>query len=261
VDVWSEGSVIVWSGLQEAGNLDQIGSRKRISSPGACQNRHVETLDLRAEPDSLHALATIEALRRAAAGELVLLTRDDPALLMASLNLQFRDALAWDPVRESGHWRTHVRLAAADTAGSLVERLVRDHRRMDEQLAHALRHLNAGEIAAAQRLLRDFAGDLRMHLHAENDVLVPMLGPDAAAEPLATMLREHDELAVQLAAVEEALEGEPWELESYVAMLSGTLAKHEHREEAGLLPLWSARLAAMDAARREELERRVVLGG
>jgi hypothetical protein len=221
----------------------------------------VEILDLRAEPGSRHALAAIEALRRQGARGLVLLTRNDPALLMASLNLQFRESLAWEPVREPGHWRTVVRPAAGDTARTLVERLVHDHRRMDGQLARALRHLNAGEIAAARSLLAEFSRGLRLHLHAENVVLVPALGPAAAAEPLATMLREHEELLGQLDAVEAALDAEAWELESYVAMLSGTLAKHEHREEAGLLPLWAARLDAMDAGVREDLERRVVLGG
>jgi iron-sulfur cluster repair protein YtfE (RIC family) len=221
----------------------------------------VETLDLRAEPESGHALATIAAIRGSGGQRLVLLTRDDPSLLMASLNLQFRDALAWETRREAGFWRTLVRPDVADSPASLVDRLVRDHRRMDEQLARALRLLNAGEAGLAQGLLREFARGLRLHLRAEDDILAPALGPDPAANPLAAMLHEHAELVSQLEAVEAALAGEVWELEAYVAMLSGTLAKHEHREETNLLPVWAARLEAVDDATRECLERSVILGG
>ncbi len=85
-------------------------------------------------------------------------------------------------------------------------------------------------------------------------MLAPVLGPAPGFEPLDTMLREHEDLLAQLAVVEAALDDEPWELESYVAMLSGTLAKHEHREETGLFPVWDLRLAALDAASRAALE-------
>ena len=57
----------------------------------------VETVDLRHEPDSRLALAALAAVRELLPGHaLRLLTRDDPALLLRSLNLQLRDALAWD---------------------------------------------------------------------------------------------------------------------------------------------------------------------
>jgi len=67
------------------------------------------------------------------------------------------------------------------------------------------------------------------------------------------MLREHDELLAQLEEVEVALgEGvpEPWEVEPFIAILSGTLAKHEHREESNLFPRWQGALDALapDAA-------------
>jgi hypothetical protein len=44
-----------------------------------------------------------------------------------------------------------------------------------------------------------------------------------------------------------------WEVEPLVAILSGTLAKHEHREEQGLFPAWSARLAARPSGERDAL--------
>jgi hypothetical protein len=50
---------------------------------------------------------------------------------------------------------------------------------------------------------------------------------------------------------------EAWEVEPFVAILSGTLAKHEHREEANLFPIWEGRLAQRPAAEREALRQRV----
>ena len=74
---------------------------------------------------------------------------------------------------------------------------------------------------------------------------------------LEIMLREHRELLEQLRVVESGLRDTPagvqpeaWELEPFVALLTGTLAKHEHREEGSVFPLWAARHARLseDAA-------------
>ncbi|HLE65646.1 MAG TPA: hypothetical protein VI730_00710 [Burkholderiales bacterium] len=68
---------------------------------------------MRDEPERLVTLAALSAVRELGRGEARrLLTRDDPALLMASLNLQLRDALAWETAPVQGHWETVVRLAA-----------------------------------------------------------------------------------------------------------------------------------------------------
>lgn len=212
----------------------------------------METLDLRAQADSRLALAAISALREAG-GELVLLTRDEPGLLMASLDLQLRNALSWETRAAGGHWETVVRRAQDIAPRDLVDLLVREHRVLDECLGRALRRLNAGDLPAAKVLIVELGAGLRRHIRNENDVLAPTLGPGEAFAPLQVMLAEHDELLAQLAAVEETLDGEAWELESYAAMLSGTLAKHEHREETGLFPRWRAALAALDAPARERL--------
>jgi len=67
--------------------------------PGAA-----EAVDLRDEPERLVTLAALSAVRELGRGEARrLLTRDDPALLMASLNLQLRDALAWETAPVQGH--------------------------------------------------------------------------------------------------------------------------------------------------------------
>jgi len=213
-----------------------------------------EVVDLREEPESRLALAALSVLRDMDRS-VEILTRGDPSFVLRSLNLQLRDSLAWESAPASGHWRTTVRLAPDTAPTGILDQLVREHRHMDALLGRALRCLNAGDLAAARTLIGEVAADLRRHVGNENDLLAPALGADPAFEPLRIMLHEHEELLLQLDAVEEALDGEAWELESYVAMLSGTLAKHEHREETGLFPAWAVRLAAMDDESRAALER------
>ena len=209
-----------------------------------------EILDLRSEGDSRLALAALGALRELRpGGELRLITREDPTLLLDSLNLQLRDALRWELGPRGAHWEESVRLAEDAEPRDVLDTLRRDHRRLDGLLAKALRRLNVGDVPGARPLLDVFAAGLRRHARAENELLAPALGPRPAVEPLEIMLREHDELLVQLDAVErcftEAPAGQPpeaWEIEPFVAILSGTLAKHEYREESQLFPLWAAGL-------------------
>ena len=95
-----------------------------------------ESLDLRGEADSRLALATLGALRELRPGsELRLITREDPTLLLESLNLQLRDALRWDLGVASGRWEARVRLAEDAAPRDVLDTLRRDHRRLDELLA------------------------------------------------------------------------------------------------------------------------------
>lgn len=225
----------------------------------------LETVDLRQEADSRLALTALSALRELRPGHaLRLLTREDPALLLRRLNLQMRDALAWVCEAGAGGWEATVRLALDTEAKDLLDILTRDHRRLDALLGRLLRRLNAGDSAGARPMLADFAAGLRRHVEAENGIVSPELGPEPEVEPLEVMLHEHDQLLLQLEEVEksfaEASPGsvpEAWEVEPFVAILSGTLAKHEHREESNLFPIWGARLAQRPAAEREALRQRV----
>lgn len=217
-----------------------------------------ETVDLRDEPDRLIGLAALSAVRELGRGEARrLLTRDAPALLMASLNVQLRDALAWETAPVRGHWETVVRLAADAAPRDAIEILLRDHRRLDELLGRALRRLNAGDLAAARPMLEEFAAGLRRHARAEDSLIVSALGPDPRPEPLEAMAREHAELLDQLAALESSLEPgdaqQAWEIEPFAALLSGTIAKHEQREEQAVFPLWRAALAVRGRAARDAL--------
>jgi uncharacterized protein (DUF2249 family) len=220
-----------------------------------------ELVDLTTRTESTRGLAALNAVRWLGPGGVVrLLTHDDPALLMESLNLQLRGALAWESVRHGDAWETAVRRADDVPPWNVVELLQRDHRRLDELLAIALRRLNAGETAQAKPLLESFALGLRRHAGAEDDLVATALSPNLGFEPLQTMLHEHSDLQAQLAAIEQCFAEAPsgslpeaWEVEPFVAILSGTLAKHEHREEQGLFPVWAARLAGHSRAEQDAL--------
>ena len=209
---------------------------------------------MRAEPDSGRALAAIAALRESG-GRLRLLTESEPTLLLAGLDLHLRNAVAWESRRAASGWETVFRPAEETVPAGLVDALVQEHRQLDALLGRALRRLNAMDADGARPMLAEFAAGLRRHLRLEDEVLAAALGPDPAFEPLGQMLEEHRALASQLADLVAALGAEAWELEAYAALLSGTLAKHEHREESGVFPAWRARLGALPPEAREALER------
>lgn len=218
-------------------------------------------IDLTGEPESAHGLLALDAVRDLGRGATVgLRTPGDPALLMESLNLQLRGALVWETQRHGAAWDTLVRRADDVPPRSVVELLERDHRRLDGLLATALRLLNAGDTLRARPLLETFARDLIRHADAEDDLVAGALTLQPGFEPLLAMQNEHAELRVQLAAIEQCFAEAPpgsvpdaWEIEPFVAILSGTLAKHEHREEQGLFPAWRARLAARSRSEQDFL--------
>jgi uncharacterized protein (DUF2249 family) len=221
--------------------------------------------DLRAVPASRVQTAAFYEVKDLAPGEtVVLITADDPRLVMESLNLQLRDALAWETHAGPEGFRTRVVLREETEPADVVDVLIRDHRHVDELLAKALRRINAADVAGARPLLEAFAAGLRRHIRVENEILAPMLpqpvGMDGVSH-VAIMLREHDEILAQLAEVEASLAfgatPEAWEVEPFVAILSGTLAKHEHREESNLFPHWAAALHAQPAPEQQALLARV----
>jgi hypothetical protein len=216
-----------------------------------------DLVDLRPEPPGRVQTAAFYAVRDLAPGaSVVLLTAASPELMMASLGLQLRNAIAWEIARDPSGWRTVVRRRAETAPTGVIDLLVRDHHRLDELLAAALRRVNAQDLAGARPLVAAFAAGLAAHIRVENELLAPRLPAGIAADvadPAGIMLREHDEILEQLRAVEAALAEaapEAWDVEPFVAILSGTLAKHEHREESNLFPRWQGALErlAPDAA-------------
>jgi len=245
-----------FKGLSESIPINEIARPPRIMETEA---------DLRGIPASRVQTAAFYEVKDLAAGEAVtLITADDPRLVMESLNLQLRDALAWETRAGAEGFRTRVVLREETQPTDVVDLLTRDHRRVDELLAKALRRINAADVAGARPLLAAFSAGLRRHIRVENEILAPMLPQPVAMDGTshaAVMLREHDEILAQLAEVEEGLAfdaaPEAWEIEPFVAILSGTLAKHEHREESNLFPHWTAALHARPEAEQQALLARV----
>lgn len=207
------------------------------------------------------ALDRVKAVRPGMAVTLILAA--EPSLLMASLNLQLRENLAWDMVEADGAWRVTVRHRVDVVAPDVLALLAADHKRIDGLLARVLGLLNQGDADAALPLLREFVLALNRHVAFEDGELAVKLGAAQAAadQPAAIMLREHREIAQQLALVEETLALEPVdasELGIYCAILSGTLAKHEYREEHNLFPLWRVALSRRSAEERGVLLERAV---
>jgi len=204
--------------------------------------------DLRGERSADLTGAALERVKNVRPGVAVtLLLPAAPGLLMASLNLQLRENLHWDVVEADGAWLVTVRHRGDAAPSDVLALLAADHKRIDGLLARALSLLNQGQADGAVPLLREFAGALKRHVGFEDGELAARLGASRAAadEPPAVMLREHGEIAQQLALVEEVLAIEPVdgsELAVYCAILSGTLAKHEYREEHNLFPLWRVAL-------------------
>ena len=220
--------------------------------------------DLRGERPAHLIGAALDRVKVVRPGVAVtLLLPADPALLMASLNLQLREILHWDSIEADGAWRVTVRHRADAAPADVLALLAADHKRIDGLLARSLSLLNRGDATAAAPLLREFADALKRHVGFEDKELAPRLGASRAAaeEPPAVMLREHGEIAQQLALVEEVLAAEPVdgaELAVYCAILSGTLAKHEYREEHNLFPLWRVALMRRAAGERAVLLEKAV---
>ncbi len=217
-------------------------------------------LDLHGIPESEQLLALIAQLNDLApAATLELHATESPDFLLRRVNVQLREALTWEIEQRDGAWVARVRRTEESSARDVLDLLRRDHQRLDTLLGQALRRLNAGDLAGAAPRLREFARGLRRHLHAEDEILCPAFGGEPSA-PLEAMLDEHRELLEQLAAVESGLRVAPdqappeaWKIERFVALLSGVLAKHEHREESDVFPVWAARHAALSPEAAEAL--------
>jgi hypothetical protein len=218
-------------------------------------------VDVRAS-DSAHLSGLLLAyLRELLPGQsLQIVSRENPEWALRSADLYLQHRLDWRCQRAvDGSWTTTVRcLIGDDAATDLVGLLLRDHRRLDAFLARALGAFNAADFPAARASFSGVAHALKAHLAFEDDVLAPQILVHSALSAQATeaMHAEHTEILMHLSAVEHALAeqgGDLGEAAILCGMLSGVMAKHEHREETSLFPLWQAALARLTEDARTRL--------
>ncbi len=223
------------------------------------------TVDLRQVPDALVQTNAFYAVRELKRGErLRLLTRDEPSLMMQSLDLQLRHNLAWEITRTAaGDFAVVVRPREDTAAVDVIDLLTREHKRLDGLLGRAIHLADAGAMAEAGAVVHEFVTGLKRHLRAENEAIAPLIrAPRSSLEddPTSIMLREHGDILAQAEMIEAAFgaaEVEAWEVGPLMAILAGVLAKHEYREEANLFPHWSAALHQAPAEAQRQLLARV----
>jgi hemerythrin-like domain-containing protein len=206
------------------------------------------TIDLRGATGA--RLAAYDAVQDIHPGdEAELLFSEEPSLIMEGASLMVRHRIHWEASAEDSGWRVHVRHRDAGEPTSVTELLQQDHERIDSLFATALRMVNEGDAAGARPLIEACHLGLRRHIYAENDVLTPYFDFQAAPDhndPTSRMLHEHDNLVREVADIlaEYHADGsaDTGMLAPLMAITSGTLAKHEGREENEVFPLWAATL-------------------
>jgi uncharacterized protein (DUF2249 family)/hemerythrin-like domain-containing protein len=221
-----------------------------------------ESIDLSRVPANQIASAALYEVRDLEPGRrIVLVMRDEPSLLTKSLDLQLQQRFTWTiQATANGQWRVEVCHRSETAPRDVFDLLGRQHQWVDAELAKILLLLlNHGDAGETMVRVRYFGAALRRHIAVEDEVLAPYFAAvrsTAPDDPAAVMLREHQDIASQLKLVEDALDEtapDAGEAGIYAAILSGTLAKHEYREENNLFPLWRAALAGKSAADRDQL--------
>lgn len=222
-------------------------------------------VDLRDEAPARVGGAAFAQARQLRRGDtLRLLVSQEPSLMMQSLNLQLRGNLAWTiAVAECG-WQVKVQHRAETPAQDLLDLLAREHKRLDQLMARLLQRVNGPDRVELAPVYTEFAALLRRHISFENKELAPLCAagePRTPDAPTAIMLREHEEILRQLSVIEESIAADDrGEVSAFVAILSGTLAKHEHREENGLFPRWRQALSVLSPQARADLLVRAASG-
>jgi len=222
-------------------------------------------LDLSAAPPGHAGGLALSALQAMAADtRLRLRTREDPELLLRSANLHLHYRLGWTTCRiDAGTWEAVVALLDDRSAPDPVDALLRDHRWFDRTLAEVMRALEAGAGGEARAGLDAFVARLRRHVAVEDEMLAPACGagsPGVPDSPLETMLSEHRDILAHVQSLRDSIAaagGDLFEPCVLCGMLSGLVAKHEHREEANLFPLWRVALSRLAPPERAQLCARV----
>lgn len=202
-------------------------------------------IDLRGRPSTSRAEVHQRLRDLPPRGSVELVLDENPSILLESLRVLLRGRLVAEVLNEGPpEWRVRVFRREEREALSLAELLGADHERLDRELALAIAAANRGDREELGERFAEFATGVRRHIHVEDEILVPALQARGAAmkEVIATMQREHQEILGQVGLIESTLRegGSCDEIAIYLGLLTGTLAKHEGREEERVFPAWDA---------------------
>ena len=222
------------------------------------------TVDLTAESSSQLQTAAFYQVKDLPRGHsLTLLTAQDPALTMHSLNLQLRNNLRWKISQEQGRWRVLVQRAEDVEASDVLDLLKRDHKRLDELFGHVIHATDLSDMAAAARYVSEFSEGMRRHLQVEKNLLAHAITAPRdpqGNDPTSAMLQEHEEILSQTLMIEscfeEKLPPNSGDVAPLLAILAGYLSKHEAREENLLFPHWQAALKKAPIEAQQNLLKR-----
>lgn len=214
-------------------------------------------LDLLGRADQSARPVVFAAAQRLGLGQrLQILVDFEPTSLMKAVAFQLRDSISWSATQHGPQWEIAVQPRAEAEAHDVVDLLTWDHFRLDRQFADVLLAANQNDMDEAEHIFKDYWIGLRRHVHLENNILGPALGGDAEHGPLSHMLGEHESIVEQARILEDAFNERDYGLLAPIcAVLSGSLAKHENREENTLFPIWQTACNADRGRSREFLLR------
>lgn len=219
-------------------------------------------VDLRTPGDLPAHTAAVHQLKGIAPGEVFeLISDEEPSSLIRACQFQVPLALGWEVVQHGPPlWRVKVWREGSGVLAELSDILDRDHARLQQALREAVAKMRDGAVDDATALFRNFAHGLRRHMHIEDCVLTPSLETSHDRQS-AEVLREHRTILEELVMLEGYLTREVATAGKGTSLLAGllqTLAAHEDKEEARLLPLWDRAVRSLgDEGTQQALLQRV----
>jgi iron-sulfur cluster repair protein YtfE (RIC family) len=135
---------------------------------------------------------------------------------------------------------------------SLTDAMSNDHDRLDARFDDVRALVEAGDIERAARAFADVRADLIAHIRIEEDILFPALVARlrTLAVPTAVMCREHDQLAVGLDRMADALAHA--DVAGFAALdrkVCALISAHNLKEERILYPMLDRALTGDETER------------
>lgn len=213
-----------------------------------------DTLDLRGVPSRDARSAAFERLCGLSLGQSVEIILDHPqGLLLQMLNRQMRGRICWN-IFSGSPWRVVLWHRDGGPATTISAVLGRDHEQLDRALAHTLVAFQGIVGPEAEAILSGYLAVLTRHIAAENALAAWL--PVAAIQghdPVADMITEHETILADIDRITSLQDEPPAMRAPFLALLSGSLAKHEGKEEQFLFPVWDLMLTRLSREQCDSL--------